>query len=56
MLMRMDRQAFVDAVTEAREANTAPPKGIPANPVYLAAPGEVASALWTALRAAPLHA
>ncbi len=53
--MRMDRQAFADAVTEAREANTVPPKGIPANPVYLPAPGEVASALWTALRAAPLH-
>jgi hypothetical protein len=36
--MRMDRQAFADAVTEAREAKTAPPQGIPANPVYLPAP------------------
>jgi NitT/TauT family transport system permease protein len=53
--MRMDRQAFTDAVTAAREANTASPRGVAANPVYLPAPGDVAAALWVALRAAPLR-
>ncbi len=53
--MRMDRGAFAAAAATARTAQTAPPQGVPANPVYLPAPHEVAVALWTALTAAPVQ-
>lgn len=53
--MRMDRQAFAAAVTAAGAAKTAPPRGERANPVYLPAPHEVATALWASLTAAPVQ-
>ncbi|WP_082524140.1 ABC transporter permease [Methylobacterium sp. Leaf399] len=51
--MRLPAAAFAEEVESARAANTAPPVGTPANPVYLPAPHEVAIALWTSLTAAP---
>ena len=45
--MRMDRDAFEEAVTDARTENKAPPEGYPTNPVYLPAPHEVAIALYS---------
>ena len=53
--MRMDRAAFAAAVDTARDAKAALPEGVAANPVYLPAPDEVVSALWTALTAAPVQ-
>ena len=47
---------FAEAVAVAKTARTAPPMGIPANPVYLPAPHEVAAALWTAITARPVQA
>lgn len=46
--MRAPKDAFAEEVEAAKAAATAPPKGIPANPVYLPAPHEVATALWKA--------
>ena len=51
--MRMDRALFADEVVAMQEAGKAPPQGTPANPVYLPAPHEVATAFWTALTAPP---
>lgn len=51
--MRVPKAAFADEVAGARAANGAVPTGIPANPVYLPAPHEVAVALWTSLTATP---
>lgn len=45
--MRLDRTTFATEVANAKAAGTAPPRGTPANPVYLPAPHEVALALWT---------
>ena len=39
----MDRAPFDAAVAEALKASKAPPEGVPANPVYLPAPHEVAT-------------
>ncbi len=52
--MRMENAAFDDAVTEARKANAEPPQGVPANPIYLPAPHEVALALYTAFTTPPV--
>ena len=51
--MRMPRGPFEDAVKEAEAEGQAPPQGFPANPVYLPAPHEVASALYTAFVTPP---
>ncbi len=51
--MRVPRAAFSDEVAAAQGGGTASPEGRPANPVYLPAPHEVATALWTALTAPP---
>ena len=44
--MRLDRGTFDTEVANAAVKDTAPPRGTPANPVYLPAPHEVALALW----------
>src|SRR5579871_832873 len=52
--MRMDREAFNGEVEDARSDNKPPPQGIPANPIYLPAPHEVAMALYTSFTAPPV--
>ena len=42
--MRMDRRAFDNEVADASKENKSPPRGVPANPIYLPAPHEVAAA------------
>lgn len=44
--MRLDRATFDTEVANAAATHNAPPRGTPANPVYLPAPHEVAQALW----------
>jgi NitT/TauT family transport system permease protein len=53
--MRMDRHAFADAAEEARGENREPPEGVPANPIYLPAPHEVALALYTSFTSPPAN-
>lgn len=51
--MRFDRAAFDTEVANAKQNGTAPPRGAPANPVYLPAPDQVARALWRAIAHQP---
>jgi NitT/TauT family transport system permease protein len=51
--MRMNRHAFMEAAAEAREDDKEPPEGVPANPIYLPAPHEVARALYTSFTTPP---
>jgi NitT/TauT family transport system permease protein len=51
--MRMDRQAFNNEVADALKENKAPPQGLPANPIYLPAPHEVAVAFYTSFKEPP---
>ena len=51
--MRMDRAAFQGAIDDMRSQGKAPPKGEPANPIYLPAPDEVATAFYTAFTTPP---
>jgi NitT/TauT family transport system permease protein len=51
--MRMDKAAFLSAAGEARNQQKAAPQGIPANPIYLPSPDQVASAFYTAFTTAP---
>jgi NitT/TauT family transport system permease protein len=51
--MRMDKRAFADAVQEAKDNQTDPPKGLPSNPIYLPAPHQVAAALYTSFFTPP---
>ena len=44
--MRLDRATFDTEVATATTNKTAPPRGTPANPVYLPAPDHVLRALW----------
>jgi NitT/TauT family transport system permease protein len=52
--MRMPKAAFADAVEEAESGGKQPPAGIPANPIYLPAPHEVAQAFYTSFTTPPL--
>ena len=52
--MRMDRTAFDSEVADALQENREPPTGTPSNPIYLSAPHEVASALYTAFITPPV--
>jgi NitT/TauT family transport system permease protein len=52
--MRMDRDDFEDAVTDAVNEGKPPPEGTPSNPIYLPAPHEVALALYTSFTQAPV--
>lgn len=49
----LDKAEFAAQVAKASAANTAPPRGIPANPLYLPAPHEVGRALYTAFTTEP---
>ena len=51
--MRMDRTGFLDAAEAARKEKKAVPEGIPANPIYLPAPHEVAQAFYTSFTTPP---
>jgi NitT/TauT family transport system permease protein len=51
--MRMNKHAFADAVQEAKEEQTDPPQGLPSNPIYLPAPDQVATALYTSFITPP---
>jgi NitT/TauT family transport system permease protein len=51
--MRMNRKQFNDEVAEALSTGKEPPEGVPANPIYLPAPHEVAVALYTSFRSPP---
>jgi NitT/TauT family transport system permease protein len=47
------RDAFDGEVADAKQQGRAPPKGLPANPVYLPSPGEVARAFYTSFTTPP---
>lgn len=51
--MLVDREDFERERNDARAAGKALPTGVPANPVYLPAPHQVARALYTAFTTAP---
>jgi NitT/TauT family transport system permease protein len=51
--MRMDRTGFEIEVTTAKEAHKPVPQGVPANPIYLPSPGQVAEAFYTSFTTAP---
>lgn len=51
--MRLDGKTFAAEVKTAEETGAAPPEGRPANPVYLPAPHEVLTALYTSFTTAP---
>jgi NitT/TauT family transport system permease protein len=47
------RDAYQGEVADAKQQGRAPPKGVPANPVYLPSPGEVARAFYTSFTTPP---
>jgi len=47
------RDAYDGEVADAKQQGRAPPKGLPANPVYLPSPGEVARAFYTSFTTPP---
>jgi NitT/TauT family transport system permease protein len=49
----MPRADFDSEVTQARAEGRAPPRGVPANPIYLPTPGEVLAAFYTSFRTPP---
>jgi NitT/TauT family transport system permease protein len=51
--MRVDKAIFREEVEAMKAAGQAAPQGVPANPVYLPAPHEVARAFYTAFTTAP---
>ena len=51
--MRMDRAGFQDVAEQARKDKKAVPEGVPANPIYLPAPHEVAQAFYTSFTTPP---
>jgi len=51
--MLLDRETFDKEVEAARQKSLPPPKGYPANPVYLPAPHQVARAMYTAFTTEP---
>jgi NitT/TauT family transport system permease protein len=51
--MRMDRAGFETEVTTAKDAHKPVPQGVPANPIYLPSPGDVAKAFYTSFTTAP---
>ncbi len=51
--MRMDKDAFAGEVNDAIAGKRKPPEGVPANPIYLPAPHEVARALYTSFTTPP---
>lgn len=53
--MLVDEALFEQELQKAREQGLEPPKGEPANPIYLPAPHEVATAFYTAFTTEPLR-
>lgn len=51
--MRVDRATFAEQFADMKQKGLALPQGIPANPIYLPAPHEVAKALYTGFTTAP---
>lgn len=51
--MLVDKAVFQDEITNMQTAGNALPQGIPANPIYLPAPHQVARAFYTAFTHAP---
>jgi NitT/TauT family transport system permease protein len=51
--MLVDREVFDKETLAAREAGEAEPEGVPANPIYLPAPHQVAQAFYTAFTTEP---
>ena len=51
--MLVDREVFDKELLAAREAGAAEPEGVPANPIYLPAPHQVAQAFYTAFTTEP---
>ncbi len=51
--MRMAKDAFASEVADAEAQNRKAPQGVPANPIYLPAPHEVARALYTSFTTPP---
>ncbi|URI08553.1 ABC transporter permease [Aquincola tertiaricarbonis] len=51
--MRVEAGVFADEVKAMRESGAALPQGVPANPVYLPAPHEVAQAFYTGFTTPP---
>jgi NitT/TauT family transport system permease protein len=51
--MLVDREVFDKETLAAREAGAAEPEGVPANPIYLPAPHQVAQAFYTAFTTEP---
>ncbi len=53
--MLVDKSVFKDEVSSMQEQHLELPQGIPANPIYLPAPHEVAKAFYTAFTTEPLQ-
>lgn len=53
--MLVDKAQFDDEFAYAKEQNLAPPAGVPANPIYLPAPHEVAKAFYTGFTQPPVQ-
>jgi NitT/TauT family transport system permease protein len=53
--MLVDKAQFADESDYAKEQNLAPPAGVPANPIYLPAPHEVARAFYTGFAKHPVQ-
>jgi NitT/TauT family transport system permease protein len=51
--MLVDKSVFQDEITNMQTQKLAPPRGEPANPIYLPAPHQVAKAFYTAFTTAP---
>jgi NitT/TauT family transport system permease protein len=51
--MRVDKERYYDELEKVEEAGKALPEGKPANPIYLPAPHEVATAFYTAFSEEP---
>jgi NitT/TauT family transport system permease protein len=51
--MLVDKATFNDELTSMQATNKTSPQGVPANPIYLPAPHEVAKALYTGFTTAP---
>ncbi len=51
--MRMNKADFASAVEDAKNEHKAPPEGVSSNPIYLPAPHQVATAMYTAFITPP---
>lgn len=51
--MRVSKATFASELANASASHTAPPQGVPSNPVYLPAPGDVLKAFYTSFTTPP---